>query len=59
MTTCELLRAMFSRIEPDLDWRLEVLDHREGHLPIFIQSREVMKAHRLALSSSLPLVLVE
>lgn len=26
MTSCELIRAMFGRIEPDLDWRLEVSD---------------------------------
>lgn len=29
MTACELIRAMFGRIEPDLDWRLEVSDEPE------------------------------
>ena len=28
MTSCELIREMFGRIEPDLDWRLEVSDPR-------------------------------
>ena len=42
MSACEMIHNMYERIQPDLDWRLEVTDHSGKVIGLFSFKAEML-----------------